>query len=132
MTAEYPKTDELLAAIHNWSRPLMEHDAFRALARVKIRSALDWSSDFPDSFSGQSQVVLKEPLRSEHDAVMKFYNLRSAAERIGQAEYYFRRYPFRGGLVSRHDHLENICTMFFGGFYIFEERLEKYINALNG
>jgi hypothetical protein len=62
---------------------------------------------------------------------MLFYNLWTAAERLKTVEFYFRRYPFKDLPVNRHEHLENICAMFFSYFYVFQERLRVYLNALN-
>jgi len=131
MDPTYPKTDELLTAIAAWTRPLVEHPAFRQLARAKIGSAFDWEDDWPTKGDRVHEVILPEPLAAQHDVVMQFYHLWQAAERLKQTEFYFRRYPFRSGQVSRHEHLENICTMFFSSFYVFEERLRLYLNALN-
>jgi hypothetical protein len=47
MATIYPKTDELLATINTWTRPLVEHSAFRQLVRSKIGSAFDWEDDWP-------------------------------------------------------------------------------------
>jgi hypothetical protein len=131
MDTKHPKTSELLAAIAVWSRPLIGHPAFGQLARAKIGSAFDWEDDFPERNDRIREVVLPEPLATQHDAVMRFYNLWTAAERLKQVEFYFRCYPFRNGQVDHHEHLENICGMFFGGFYIFEERLKVYLTVLN-
>src|SRR4051794_8887827 len=131
MAAAHPKTDELLAAIAGWTRPLIEHPAFHQLARAKIGSARDWEDGLPSRRDRIREVILPEPLAAQHDAVMQFYYLWTAAERLKQVEFYFRRYPFRGNKVGRHEHLENICAMFFSSFYIFEERLRCYLNAVN-
>jgi hypothetical protein len=131
MTTKYPQTDELLAAIAGWTRPLIDHPAFRQLARSKIASARDWEDNWRAEGERLREVILPEPLNAQHDAVMQFYNLRTAAQRLQQVEFYFRRYPFMEGQVSRHEHLENICAMFFSSFYVFEERLRVYLNALN-
>lgn len=127
----YPKTDELLATINTWTRPLIEHPAFRQLVRSKIGSAFDWEDDWPTEGARVREVILPEPLAAQHDAVMQFYNLWSAVERLKTVEFYFRRYPFKGLPVNRHEHLENVCSMFFSYFYIFQERLKVYLNALN-
>ena len=127
----YPKTAELLAAINTWTRPLVDHPAFRQLVRSKIGSALDWEDDWPTNGERVSEVVLPELLAARHDAVMQFYNLWTAAERLKTVEFYFRRYPFKGLPVNRHEHLENMCAMFFSHFYVFQERLRVYLNALN-
>lgn len=131
MAEAHPKTEALLAAINTWTRPLAEHSAFRRLTRAKIGSAFDWEDDWPRKGEWISEVVLREPLASQHEAVMQFYNLWSASERLKTVEFYFRRYPFRGLPVNRHEHLENTCAMYFSYFYIVQERLRVYLNALN-
>lgn len=131
MAVTYPKTDELLVAINAWTRPLVEHSAFRRLARSKIGSASDWESDWPTKGERIREVILPEPLAAQHDAVMQFYNLWATAERMRTVEFYFRRYPFGDLPINRHEHLENVCTLFFSYFYLFQERLRLYLNALN-
>jgi hypothetical protein len=131
MTTTYPRTDELLAAINTWTRPLIEHSAFRQLSRSKVGSALDWEDDWPTKNERVREVILPEPLAAQHDAVMKFYNLFATAERVKTVEFYFRRYPFHDLQIAHHEHLENICLMFFSYFYVFQERLRVYLNALN-
>jgi hypothetical protein len=131
MATTYPKTDELLAAINTWTRPLIDHPAFRQLVRSKIGSAFDWEDDWPTRPGRVREVILPEPLAAQHDAVMQFYNLWTAAERLKTVEFHFRRYPIKGLPVNRHEHLENICAMFFSYFYVFQERLRVYLKTLN-
>lgn len=131
MAKTHPKTDELLAAVNTWTRPLIEHPAVRQLVRSRIGSAFDWEDDWVTKGERVREVILPEPLATQHDAVMQFYNLWTAAERLKTVEFYFRRYPFKGLPVNRHEHLENICAMFFSYFYVFQERLRVYLNALN-
>jgi|GEM_PF-1281397 len=132
MTTEmqYPKTEAMLAAINLWSRPLVDHPAFRQLIRSKIGSARDWEDDWPATGGRVNEVIMPEPLASQHDAVIQFYNLWSTAERLKTVEFYFRRYPFRGLPVNPHEHLENVCGMYFGHFYVFQERLKAFFAAL--
>ena len=131
MPTNYPKTKELLAAVSAWTRPLIEHTAFRQLARSKIGSAFDWQDDWSPEKERISEVLLPEPLATQHEMVIQFYNLWQAAERVKTVEFYFRRYPFHGLPVSQHEHIANVCTLFFSSFYVFEERLRVYLNALN-
>lgn len=127
----YPKTEILLRKIHEWSLPLIEHEAFRQLARAKIRSALDWEEDWPAKEVQVREIILPEPLATQHEAIMQFYNLWSTSERLRTVEFYFRRYPFNGLPINQHEHLENVCLMFFGYFYVIHERLRVFLNALN-
>lgn len=126
----YPKTDELLASINIWTRPLVDDPAFRQLARSKIGYAFDWEDDSPTKRVRISEVILPESLAAQHEVLMQFYNLWSTGERLKTVEFYFRRYPFKNLPFNRHEHLENVCTMFFSYFYVFQERLRVYLNAL--
>ncbi|WP_165190402.1 hypothetical protein [Caulobacter soli] len=126
----YPKTEAMLSAINLWTRPLVDHPAFRQLIRSKIGSARDWEDDWRATGERIGEVMIREPLASQHDAVIQFYNLWSTAERLKTTEFYFRRYPFRGLPVNPHEHLENVCGMYFGHFYIFQERLKVFFAAL--
>lgn len=131
MLTKYPKTDQLLTAISAWTQPLIEHPAFRELARAKIGSAIDWEDGWPSDKDRIRQVDLPTPLDLQHEAVMQFYNLWQAVERLKTVEFYFRRYPFQNLPISHHEHLEHICTLFFSYFYIVQERLRVFLNALN-
>lgn len=131
MPHTHPHTDELLAAINKWTQPLVSHPTFRQLARSKIGAAREWEDDWPTSSERVNEVILPETLDVQHDAVMKFYNLWTATERLKTVEFYFRRYPFRYLPVSRKDHLENVCAMFFSQFYVIQEMIKVYLNALN-
>jgi hypothetical protein len=126
----YPKTEAMLSAINLWTQPLIDHPAFRQLIRSKIGSARDWEDDWQATSGRVSEVIMPEPLASQHDVVIQFYNLWSAAERLKTTEFYFRRYPFRDLPVNPYEHLENVCAMYFSYFYVFQERLKVFFAAL--
>jgi hypothetical protein len=66
----------------------------------------------------------------QHDVVTLYLQLMDNVLSVKSCECYFRRYPFRGLPVSRHEHLSNVCEMFFGCIYQCKERLKKYSYAI--
>lgn len=126
--AEWPKTAEVLERLHAWSKPLRDRPDFRAFNRRKIGAAIDLHGDDPAAGGGDFQIPPE--LEAEYDAVMKFYFLHAACDRLQSLHLYFRRYPFRGGEMRKVEHLQNMFDLFGSGFYVVLQRMEKYLNAL--
>lgn len=70
------------------------------------------------------------PIDKQHEIVLQYLGLIEAVDLVKSCEYYFRRYPFRGLPIARHEHIANICEMYFGRFYEFKERLKKFTKAI--
>jgi hypothetical protein len=128
LTSDFPKTDELLERLHRWAQPMMADSEFRAFNRDKLRRAIDFRDDEPRSDSKDFAVPAE--WEAEYDAVMAFYFLHTECERLQDLHLYFRRYPFRPGEVSKRRHLQNVFDLFFSAFYVIQQRLETYLNAL--
>lgn len=71
-----------------------------------------------------------DPIDKQHDIFMQYLGLIEVVESVKGCEYYFRRYPFRGLPIARHEHIANICEMYFGRFYQFKERLKSFTDAI--
>jgi hypothetical protein len=90
---QFPKTWELLDVLHTWARPLMEDPALRAFNRAKIGTATDFEGREPLPSSGKAGGFdMPAHIDQQHMAVMQFYYLFSACDRLQQCEFYFRRY----------------------------------------
>lgn len=48
---------------------------------------------------------------------------------VGQCEFYFRRFPFKGLGVTRSDHLRNVCEMYFDRVIQFRDRLKRMLTV---
>lgn len=70
------------------------------------------------------------PINKQHDVFFQYLGLIEVVESVKACEYYFRRYPFRGMPIARHEHIANICEMYFGRFYQFKERLKNFTDAI--
>jgi hypothetical protein len=130
-TESLPKTDEVMRLIAAWTDPLVAHPAMRSLRRERISAAMDWVDGRNAPRRSPAEVVFPDPIAQQHDAVLSFFYLRQTYDRVRQTEFYFRRYPFNNRDVSKHEHLEQVCSMFFFGFYVFEERMKEFLTALN-
>jgi hypothetical protein len=128
LMVEWPATEALLEQLRVWARPLQNDLAFRAFNRRKIRSALDLYDDEPRETIEDFEMPTH--LAREHDAVMAFYHLHSASDRMQGMHLYFRRFPFRGSEMRKVEHLQNVFDLFFGGIYIVLQRLQTYLNSV--
>lgn len=123
--------EQLLSAVGRWLEWLEEYPGWKEWNRKKLTLTLhqeDWGERAnltPDEFVFSLEVY------KQHEVVFQFLGLYQTLLALKDCEYYFRRYPFNGLPVSHHDHLTNICEMYFGRFYEFRERLKKYLNAVN-
>lgn len=124
---EFPKTQELLSRMWVWMRPILEDPGFRIYNRGKIRAALDFQNEGSPSVGDYSFPGI---LNAQHTAVMAFHHLHSDCGRLQDYHFYFRRFPFRRGEVERRSHVQNVFDLFFAGFYVTQQRLETYLNAL--
>ncbi|MEW5683289.1 MAG: hypothetical protein AB1942_00065 [Pseudomonadota bacterium] len=127
-TPEWPKTHEVLARLHAWSKPLREQPDFRAFNRRKISAAIDLDGRDPEPAAGNFDIPSE--IAAEYDAVMKFYYLHAACDRLQSLHLYFRRYPFRPGEMRKVEHLQNMFDLFSSAFYVVLQRVETYLNAL--
>ena len=80
--------------------------------------------------SHDEMFVFSEEVERQHAVVFQWIGLQSTILSLKDCEHYFRRYPFRNSEVSHHDHITNVCEMYFSRFYEFKERLKKYFNAV--
>lgn len=122
------QTAELLGRLHAWAAPLRERPDFRAFNRRKIGAALDLHGNREDHSYGDYEMPAE--LSAEYDAVMAFYYLHSACERLQGLPLYFRRFPFRAGEMRKVEHLQNMFDLFVAAFYVVQERLVAYLEAL--
>ena len=98
--------------------------------RARLRRTRDFD-DLDPSPNGEPEIFeFPIEIARQHDVVTLYLELLDTVSSAKSCEYYFRRYPFRGLPVSRHEHLSNVCEMFFGRFYQFKERLKKYSGAI--
>lgn len=122
---------KLSAGIREFIKSLDDYPGWREWQRDKIRHVLF----FDDYEEGEVAPIAPEftftdEIEKRHAVVFQFVQLQDSINSVRDCEYYFRRYPFTGTPVTRQNHLTNVCEMFFSRFYEFEERLARYLNAV--
>jgi hypothetical protein len=123
--------DRMLTAIRAWMIELERYPGWREWQRKRFGYTLYFDDPLPMPFQeGPGDFVFSREIEKQHAALLGYLGLLTTIESLKQCEYYFRRYPFNGLPVSRHDHITNICEMYFGRFYEFRERLKKYLNSV--
>jgi hypothetical protein len=123
--------DRLQAAIGRWLPKLKTVHGWDEWKRQMLSHALWFDDEFPGREQSSSEFELPEGLDCEHAVVMSYYALHSTITSLRDCEYYFRRYPFGGLPISKHEHLRYICEMYFGRFYEFRSRTKECFKAVN-
>ena len=95
--------------------------------RHTLADELDYKLGLPEM---PKEFVFGEAVEKEHALIMSFLYLHQSTEAFSQCEYYFRRFPFRNLPISRHDHLRNMCELYFTMFYVIRSRLKAVLNKL--
>jgi hypothetical protein len=130
---EKAATQRLHDAIANWIRSLDEYPGWREWNRKKVGKVLDHDDPFfglaPSEPLGD--FTFSPEVERQHSIALGFLRLDMTAMSLKDCEFYFRRYPFRNLPVSRHDHLNNMCEMYFSRFYEFKTRLKELMNLVN-
>lgn len=118
-------------AIGLWLKSLDSEPGWNDWRRTRIAYTLTWDYPYsPKPEPSKQKFVFSEELERQHSLVERYLSLQQAVILLKDCEYYFRRYPFKGLPVSRHDHILNICEMYFNRFYEFRERMKKFFAAL--
>jgi len=122
---EFPHMHQLFEAIAKWIGENLSTPAFQEFTLKKIGMILgdEDTKVLPD-------FVLPHEIAREHAFVMAYLQLFIAQKTLSQCEYYFRRFPFYGLPVSRDEHLQNVCELYFSMFYIIKERIKDTLNRL--
>jgi hypothetical protein len=122
------KRDALSDGIRAWMIRLNEEPGWKEWSIARTGHAMHF--DDPRVEDLPSGYVFRSPLDKEHAVVVQFLGIQQTTYALRACEYYFRRYPFRGLPVTRHEHLTNICEMYFSRFYELRERVKKYLNSV--
>lgn len=127
------KSDDecLMIAIGKWLSKLDQVPGWREWKK-KVTSTAYWFDDnYLDTAPVSKQFTLPTDLDRERAVIECYLALHSTLASLRDCEYYFRRFPFRGMPISKHDHLRHICEMYFSHFYEFKTRLSECLNAVN-
>lgn len=120
----------MIDAISSYLQPLMEDVDRKARVGKGVMSTL-LRDDGPNFEHEDLQPIPFSPIEEEqYNLVMSYLALESLLRSCEQCEFYFRRYPFSLLPVSRKDHLQNSCEMYFDRIAQFRDRLKLTFNRL--
>ncbi len=129
--ASASSTERMSKAIGAWTSVLQTYPGFREWNRKKIGEALWFQEPYSDPEEEiELEFKFSDEIEKQRALVLRYAYLQQTISAFRECEYYFRRYPFRGLPVSRHNHLINVCEMYFGRFYEFRERLKYFFEAV--
>lgn len=126
--------DRLMDAISLWMGALDSYPGWREWNRRKIGKTIGFGeAEFgePEPGPALGDFVFSDEVEAQHAVILGYLGLASTVHSLKDLEFYFRRYPFRGLPVSKHEHLSNVCEMYFSRFYEFRERAKNLLNAVN-
>ena len=128
---EKTQRDRMYNAIGAWLIELEDYPGWKDWRRKRITHTLYFDDPFPmPSENLEDEFNFSDEIEKQHAVVFQYLGLEQAIFSLKDCEFYFRRYPFRGLPVSHHNHITNICEMYFGRFYEFKEKLKKYFTAV--
>lgn len=122
--------ERMSRAIRNWMISLDSYPGWREWQRGRIGYTLLFDDDFLPSSVHASEFHFNPQIESQHEVVVNYLTLLDAVFSLRDVEWYFRRYPFSGTPVTRHNHLSYCCELYFSKFYQFRERLKNLLNAV--
>lgn len=132
LAAKYVSTIRLRDAVIEWVKTLDNYPGWKEWKRKQLGKTL-WYDD-PYEFDARENLgdfEFDEILTAQHAVAYQYLCLLSTVNSFKDLEYYFRRYPFRDLPVTRHEHLANVCEMYFSRFYEFRSRAKGLLNAAN-
>ncbi|MBY4734507.1 hypothetical protein K6V90_28595 [Cupriavidus pauculus] len=119
-------------AIGNWMKQLETYPGWSAWRKGRFVRTLYDDDDFPvrENDGHPEEFVFAPEIEQQHDLIVQYLGIEQALQAMRDCEYYFRRFPFHGLPVSKHEHLTYMCEMYFNRFYELKERIKRYLNAM--
>lgn len=118
-------------AIGNWMKQLETYPGWSAWRKGRfVRTLYDDDFSARENDTHPEEFVFTAEIEQQRDLVVQYLGIEQALQALRDCEYYFRRFPFYGLPVSKHEHLTYMCEMYFSRFYELRERLKKYLNTL--
>jgi hypothetical protein len=103
---------------------------FKESRRTNARASPDFDDRFAAWAGEAGDIMLPSDIERQHAVVMRHLVLKEIALSFKSCEHYFRRFPFKGLAVSRHEHLSNACELYFDRFYQSRARIKKLSRAV--
>ncbi|ANC47316.1 hypothetical protein A6P55_16070 [Pandoraea pnomenusa] len=110
---------------------LEEVPGWRESRVSRLAAAMDLDGIYQRQLDEVQPVALPHEIDLQHAVVSRYLELCDLVLSVKSCEYYFRRFPFNGLPVTRHEHLSNVCELYFSRFYQFKERLKYLVDAVD-
>ncbi|NMV41504.1 hypothetical protein [Ralstonia insidiosa] len=123
--------ERMMRATSAFIRKLDAVPGWRDARVANLVVAMDLDDMLPERCDRTGPIVLPIDIDREHAVVTRYLELCDLVLSVKTCEYYFRRYPFNGLPVSRHEHLSNACELYFSRVYQFKERLKHLVDAVD-
>lgn len=122
---EFPYAAQLRVNIPKWVIANLSAPEFTEFQRKRLEYVLfnHLTDDLPD-------FTLAPEIAKEHAVITAVFGVFTSHKTLSQCEYYFRRFPFREAVISRDDHLQNICEFYLSCFYVMKNRIKTTLNNL--
>lgn len=123
---EHPNKTELLDRIAADITNVLEDRDRSRRAGARMTGVL-LAGIIPDVDGAEVPEVVSDEEHARYRLIEPYMALAQMPSVVAQCEFYFRRYPFTGGAVSRSDHLRNVCEMYFDRVIQFRDRLKRVL-----
>ena len=114
-------------AIGRWLSTTRNNPEDWDFTRKRIRYTF---ADSYDNVSNPGELILTPEVSAQNNLILGFLELLQSLSVMEQTEFYFRRYPFHGLPITKHDHMRNICEMYFGAVYTIRCKIKIVLNHL--
>lgn len=121
----------MLNAIDRLIARLNATPGWREAKVASLVAAMDLDGILSEPSDEGKPIALPPEMDVQHAVVTRYLELCDLVLSVKSCEYYFRRFPFNGLPVTRHEHLSNICELYFSRIYQFKERLKNLVDAVD-
>ncbi|GJH28148.1 hypothetical protein [Caballeronia novacaledonica] len=125
-----PATARVIDAMGSFVKQLDSVPGWRDARVENMMLTMDLDDMFERPQAAQRSITLPLDIEKQHTVVMRYLELADCTFAFKSCEYYFRRFPFNDLPVSRHEHLSNVCELYFSRLYQFKERLKLLSDAM--
>ena len=122
---------QMMDAIARFITTLDAVPGWRETRVSNLVAAMDLDGILSEPADRMKPIALPPEIDLQHAVVTRYLELYDLALSVKSCEYYFRRFPFNGLPVTRHEHLSNVCELYFSRIYQFKERLKYLVDAVD-
>ncbi|MGG1944697.1 hypothetical protein AB1286_07800 [Trinickia sp. NRRL B-1857] len=124
-------SEQMMDATARFIAKLDTVPGWRASRISNLVAAMAYDEPFSSSAEKGRPIELPPQIDLQHAVVSRYMELADVVLSVKSCEFYFRRFPFNGLPVTRHEHLSNICELYFSRIYQFKERLKHLVDAVD-